>query len=1207
MEGSSRNPSAEGSSHAGTRTEGSSRTDARPTDWRSLVNTESRQRVIAKIMNSLKKHLPPGASEGLNDLQRIAVRFEEKVYAAATSQYDYLRRISSKLLSMEMRAQNGVGINFSPSVLATGNQNLAHPESSPIASLGIQSQVSSERQSLVMSHVNQSPVLPPLLPQNHQHKATSATTPPGSANLARSSVSGFSEYIVANTDQTSHFQNISSVSQNSINSSTGQSLTPKRYANVQRQTHGRQRQQQTLIAQQHQQQSQNTFVYQHQHQQQILKQNVSHPSSLQSQIQQQLQQQQQTLLHPDQMKSSQQPLMQMASSLQSGQSMVQQMQPTMTQSVSQSNLQKNHIQQCLPSSLKQHPQSVARQKKQSQPIIHQQSSSLQQESTSVPQQSILSSSQKLMRQHSSISDMQQSKLLGRQNSALDIQQQQQRLPGQKNSLLSIQQALPESSQQIISLHQQQQLRLQSNISGLKPQLQPQQQQQQQQIFGSHSSAPNMQQNPCTVCSPQRTKAVTEQQIQQPTIAFVQSQGRLSQYQLSQEQLMSQVQSQPSRLQQQLDMHQQSNSLQQEMQQRPQSSGALLQPQNLIEEQRQYIQSQRGLPEATSNTQNRNAGVVDWQEEIYQEIMSWKKYSTELNELNGKVILKIEQLQHEGVNPATKQSERLHRMKIYKSLLDAILHLLPISKSNINSDVKRKFPYLKKYMRNFKNLNMKRSVPSEFQGRSQSMPQHLPSQVSQLQQHDDRVNEVQQINLQCLVASMQSAAAPSMQHGSMHLSMPVHVPTAQQNMANTLQPTPRLDPTKQGSLDSMQQGTVGLVQQDGVGSLQTAISASQQPHLKQQHHEQQQQLFQTQQMKQQFQQHQMQLLLQKQQKQQLIQQPPPMQLHQQQKQQQVTHLPPHQMPQHPKNDVNELKGKQSSGIKSGLYQQHCPAGQHHNYTSPDGCEANVVSTTNPGQSNAKEQPIERLINVVQSLSPKKLSSPVRDMRSVIRMIDGNGGLAPGNDSRVATGDLTAIPLNVMPSAGSMNDSSQQSYELKISGLESTATSNLKRQKVEVNHALLEEINEINQKLIDMVITLSEDADVAAAAVRGEGTVVKCSFNAAFLCPNLKSHFASDQMPPIMPLRFLIPTNYPKSSPVILDMVPSELSKEFQDLSVNAWSRFRISLRDLPQPLSLREIVKTWDACARKVIEEYAQQNGGGSFSSRFGAWENCVSA
>lgn len=63
-------------------------------------------------------------------------------------------------------------------------------------------------------------------------------------------------------------------------------------------------------------------------------------------------------------------------------------------------------------------------------------------------------------------------------------------------------------------------------------------------------------------------------------------------------------------------------------------------------------------------------------------------------------------------------------------------------------------------------------------------------------------------------------------------------------------------------------------------------------------------------------------------------------------------------------------------------------------------------------------------------------------------------------------------------------------------------------MQVNHALLEEINEINQKLIG--ITVSEDADVVAAAAGGEGTVIKCSFNAAFLCPNLKSQFASNQM-------------------------------------------------------------------------------------------------
>ncbi|XP_038975713.1 mediator of RNA polymerase II transcription subunit 15a-like [Phoenix dactylifera] len=77
MEGSTRNPS---------RVEGSARADARPADWRSDLNAESRQRVVGKIISSLKKHFPPGASEGLSDFQKLAVRFEQKVYAAATSQ-----------------------------------------------------------------------------------------------------------------------------------------------------------------------------------------------------------------------------------------------------------------------------------------------------------------------------------------------------------------------------------------------------------------------------------------------------------------------------------------------------------------------------------------------------------------------------------------------------------------------------------------------------------------------------------------------------------------------------------------------------------------------------------------------------------------------------------------------------------------------------------------------------------------------------------------------------------------------------------------------------------------------------------------------------------------------------------------------------------------------------------------------------------------
>jgi PAX-interacting protein 1 len=66
-------------------------------------------------------------------------------------------------------------------------------------------------------------------------------------------------------------------------------------------------------------------------------------------------------------------------------------------------------------------------------------------------------------------------------------------------------------------------------------------------------------------------------------------------------------------------------------------------------------------------------------------------------------------------------------------------------------------------------------------------------------------------------------------------------------------------------------------------------------------------------------------------------------------------------------------------------------------------------------------------------------------------------------------------------------------------------------LQVNHALLEEIREINQGLIDTVVDISdEDVDPTAAAEGGEGTIVKCSFIAVALSPNLKSQYASAQM-------------------------------------------------------------------------------------------------
>nr|TKS04617.1 hypothetical protein D5086_0000140860 [Populus alba] len=122
-------------------------------DWRIQLQPDSRKRIVDKIIEILKRHLPFSGQEGLQELKKIAVRFEEKIYTAATNQFtvyahrqckyrkpsilerayiplppslvtwtahrfqsDYLRKISLKMLAMETKSQN---------TIPTGNGNAA--------------------------------------------------------------------------------------------------------------------------------------------------------------------------------------------------------------------------------------------------------------------------------------------------------------------------------------------------------------------------------------------------------------------------------------------------------------------------------------------------------------------------------------------------------------------------------------------------------------------------------------------------------------------------------------------------------------------------------------------------------------------------------------------------------------------------------------------------------------------------------------------------------------------------------------------------------------------------------------------------------------------------------------------------------------------------------------------------------------------------
>ncbi|MCL7035287.1 hypothetical protein MKW94_029220 [Papaver nudicaule] len=97
------------------------------TDWRSQLQPDARQRIIAKMMETLKKHLPSsGTPEGFIELNKIVARFEEKVFTAATSQTDYLRKIALKMLIIETK---GVAKTLPLSTGGGGGQNPQDRES----------------------------------------------------------------------------------------------------------------------------------------------------------------------------------------------------------------------------------------------------------------------------------------------------------------------------------------------------------------------------------------------------------------------------------------------------------------------------------------------------------------------------------------------------------------------------------------------------------------------------------------------------------------------------------------------------------------------------------------------------------------------------------------------------------------------------------------------------------------------------------------------------------------------------------------------------------------------------------------------------------------------------------------------------------------------------------------------------------------------
>lgn len=60
----------------------------------------------------------------------------------------------------------------------------------------------------------------------------------------------------------------------------------------------------------------------------------------------------------------------------------------------------------------------------------------------------------------------------------------------------------------------------------------------------------------------------------------------------------------------------------------------------------------------------------------------------------------------------------------------------------------------------------------------------------------------------------------------------------------------------------------------------------------------------------------------------------------------------------------------------------------------------------------------------------------------------------------------------------------------------------------------------------------------------------------------------------------------------------------ELVMKAKLKLQGYLRCLPHPLSIKDIMMSWEKCIREAVCDHVKKFGGGSFTSKYGSWEKC---
>ncbi|KAH0681075.1 hypothetical protein KY284_022160 [Solanum tuberosum] len=93
--------------------------------WWNLIPSGGRQRNVDTMTEILTRHTPVFEQEEVLRLQNIALQFEEEIYNIATSNEDYMRKISLKTRTLEANSQ--YLINYFDPCVANDGQNAHGP------------------------------------------------------------------------------------------------------------------------------------------------------------------------------------------------------------------------------------------------------------------------------------------------------------------------------------------------------------------------------------------------------------------------------------------------------------------------------------------------------------------------------------------------------------------------------------------------------------------------------------------------------------------------------------------------------------------------------------------------------------------------------------------------------------------------------------------------------------------------------------------------------------------------------------------------------------------------------------------------------------------------------------------------------------------------------------------------------------------------